>query len=130
MKGAQKSSPNRATNTKLTDATTDHELMDIPNADLMSTNEKLIETNVLNVLGMTLEEVQVLKQLIYERMNNESPDDIYVAISKLGGRNRKNKTLYISEGITNNVQEFCDNRGIKLSSFVEIAMIEAMMKYK
>lgn len=109
---------------------TNANLVEPKNTELVRSNAKLMGVNVLNALGMTLEEVNVLKQMIYERMNNESSDDIYSEIAKLGGRNRANKTFYVSKDITDEVQQFCDQKGIKLSQFVEIALIQTIMKYK
>lgn len=44
------------------------------------TNSNLIKFQVLNVLGLTTEELDILKIIIREKMTNESTDDIYTVV--------------------------------------------------
>ncbi|WP_332651638.1 hypothetical protein [Lysinibacillus sp. 54212] len=89
---------------------------------------------ILAALDLTQNELESIKNLIYS--NNESSSNliesnsIYEAIKQLGGRDRKNKTYYISEEIINLVAEFAEGKSVKVSQFVEIAMLDAIKKYQ
>lgn len=103
-------------------------------------NSELIETNsdgnteVLNALGLTPSKWNVLMEIIDERMlqmeNKVDVNEIYNEIAHLKSRKRKNKTFYISEDLTQEVVELAEELNIKISQFVEVALIETLTKYK
>lgn len=103
-------------------------------------NSELIETNsdgnteVLNALGLTPSKWNVLMEIIEERMlqmeNKVDVNEIYNEIAHLKSRKRKNKTYYISEDLTQEVVELAEELNIKISQFVEVALIETLTKYK
>ena len=59
-----------------------------------------------------------------------SSESIYESIKQLGGRERINKTYYISKEIIEKVAQFCDDKSVKVSQFVEIAILEVIKKYE
>lgn len=89
---------------------------------------------ILAALNLTHNQLESIKNLI--NSNNESnsnpfeSESIYEAIKQLGGRDRKNKTYYISEDIINLVAEFAEGKSVKVSQFVEIALLDAIKKYQ
>ena len=105
---------------------------------------KLIEVNsnsnlnpnveVLNAIGLSKNELDVLKEMILERMTQApAPTDlknIYSEVARLKTRKRKNKTFYISEDLTQDIVEFAEDLNVKISQLVEVAMIEMLSKYK
>lgn len=103
-------------------------------------NSELIETNsdgnmeVLNALGLTPSKWNVLIEIIDERMeqveNKVDVNEIYNEIAHLKSRKRKNKTFYISEDLTQEVVELAEELNIKISQFVEVALIQTLTKYK
>lgn len=88
-------------------------------------NKEEVQTAILDVLDITLDDLSVLKSL-----KGEAPaTTIYEAINKMGSRTRSNKTYYLSTEVVKQVQEFTESHTIKTSQFVEIALIEAIKKY-
>lgn len=79
-------------------------------------------------------EFDVLKQLIYERMNQDTVQDdeqhdIYLAIAKLKDRERSNRTFYMSTDITTKLTEVSESKSLKASHLVEIALLDLFKKY-
>ena len=101
-------------------------------------NNELIETNsqrnieVLNAIGLSETEFDVLKKMIQERIQQEDPHDqlpIFNEIAKLNTRSRKNKTYYISEELVAEVDRVADELNIKKSQLVEVALLEFFKRH-
>lgn len=105
----------------------------VANSELIETNSDR-NTEVLNALGLTPSKWNVLMEIIDERMlqmeNKVDVNEIYNEIAHLKSRKRKNKTFYISEDLTQEVVELAEELNIKISQFVEVALIETLTKYK
>lgn len=125
------------TNSKLIETNRTPEVVEL---SIPPNNSKLIETNsnlnveVLNAIGISQNELAILKEMIYERMQHGSisadVNDIYNEVARLKSRKRKNKTFYISEDLTQDVVDFADELNVKISQLVEVALIEMLAKYK
>ncbi|GEK35438.1 hypothetical protein [Kurthia sibirica] len=86
--------------------------------------------SLLNVMGLSVDQLNVLKQVANERLNDvDSPVDVHAAVAKLKYRDRGNKTFYISRAIAEDTAIFTERNALKLSHFVELALLEAMEKY-
>lgn len=87
---------------------------------------------ILKALGLTNDELESIKNLIYSKneFNSNSFESIYEAIKQLGGRERINKTYYISKEIIDRVAEFAEVKSVKVSQFVEVALLDAIKKYQ
>lgn len=87
---------------------------------------------ILAALGLTKNQLVVLKQLTDqgEFVGTNSNESIYEAIKQLGGRERTNKTYYISKEIIELSAAFCEDKSVKVSQFVETALLDALKKYK
>lgn len=84
---------------------------------------------ILAALGLTHKQLDSIRTLI--DVSNERPfKPIYEAIKQLGGRERTNKTYYISKDIIELVTTFTDDRSVKVSQFVEVALLDAIKKYQ
>lgn len=86
---------------------------------------------ILAALGITKNQLAIRQQI-----NNDSQfvgmnpnESIYTAVKQLGGRERMNKTYYISKEIIERTALFCDDKHVKVSQFVEMALLEAIKKY-
>jgi hypothetical protein len=108
--------------------------------------QELIETNVranvvdfsdkpqmqhaiLEVLNLTPEDLEAIRSI---RQIGEPTTDkvsIFEEIKKLSGRNRANKTYFMSKELSENIKEFADNNNIKVSQIIEIAIIDFLKKY-
>ncbi len=116
------------------------------NKDLIKTNKEvavtthyneLIETNsqrnieVLNAIGLSETEFQVLKKMIQERIQEHPHDQLSILneVSKLNTRSRKNKTYYISEELVAEVDRIADELNIKKSQLVEVALLEFFKRH-
>ncbi|MBC9702627.1 MAG: hypothetical protein H9W83_08885 [Leuconostoc sp.] len=89
-------------------------------------NKAEMQSAILEVLDLTAADLDAIRSL-----KGEAPTGtIYEAISKLQSRRRANKTYYVSEEIVQEVQAFTEAHAIKTSQFVEIALLEAMKKYR
>lgn len=89
----------------------------------------------------TAEEIVKLKSLISEDASEKleevseevadtSADHIEEATATFTSDNRKSKTFYIDQNIAQQVKEFADKKGVRISNFVEIALLDALKKYK
>lgn len=89
---------------------------------------------ILAALELTHNEFESIRNLIHSNNEfNSNPfesESIYESIKQLKGRERTNKTYYISKEVIDLVAEFAEEKSIKVSQFVEIALLEAMRKYK
>ena len=89
---------------------------------------------ILAALNLTRSELESIRNLIYSQNESNSnlieSESIYDAIKQLGGRNRTNKTYYISKEIIDLVAEFAEDKSVKVSQFVEIALLDALKKYQ
>ncbi len=87
---------------------------------------------ILAALGLTKNQLNVLKQLTdhSEFVGTNSNESIYEAVKQLGGRERINKTYYISKEIIELTAAFCEDKSVKVSQFVETALLDALKKYK
>lgn len=84
---------------------------------------------ILAALGLTHKQLDSIRMLI--DAPNESPfKPIYEAIKQLGRRERTNKTYYISKDVIELVTTFTDDRSVKVSQFVEVALLDAIKKYQ
>lgn len=61
---------------------------------------------------------------------NSATQTIEEAIDTFSSDNRKSKTFYIDQDLAKEVKEFTDEKGIKLANFVEVALIDALKKYR
>lgn len=96
------------------------------NNSLSNRNTELIE-----MLGFTLQEFDVLKGMIHERMagTSENKGNLVEEIAKLRVRERKNRSYYISKEIGDQVAELAASRNLKISNIVEVALIDFLQKY-
>jgi len=87
---------------------------------------------ILAALDLTQIEFESIKNLINSKNEFSSNpfESIHEAVKELGGRDRKNKTYYISTEIIDRVAEFAEEKSVKVSQFVEIALLDAMKKYQ
>lgn len=93
-----------------------------------------IQPLVLAALGLNSIQLDKLKELLNEAGNEsfgfvDEDETIYSAIGKLSGRNRKNKTYYISDDLIERISQFSEAHTIKPSAFVEVAVIDALKRY-
>ena len=88
-------------------------------------NKADMQRAILDVLDLNTSDLEAIRALKGATHTNT----IYEAISKLQSRQRSNKTYYISNDIAQQVQAFTESKTIKVSQFVEVALIEAMRKY-
>ena len=89
-------------------------------------NKAEMQSAILEVLDLTHADLDALRSL----QSEPSTGTIYEAVSKLKSRKRTNKTYYISEEIAQQVQAFAEAHTIKVSQFIEVALLEAMRKYE
>ena len=83
---------------------------------------------ILSALDLTLDELSFLKKIAQSNVSVAEP--IHEAIKKLNNRERANKTYYVSKEIVELVADFAKEKNIKVSEFVELALLEAIEKYK
>lgn len=86
---------------------------------------------ILAALGITKNQLTILQQLTDESqfVGTNSNESIHAAVKQLGGRERMNKTYYISKEIIERTAAFCEDKNVKVSQFVEMALLEAIKKY-
>ena len=87
---------------------------------------------ILDVLDLTpkhLESIRMIGQLGEVAAASTDTANIFNEIKKLSGRDRANKTYFISKELTENIKEFADSNNIKVSQIIEIAIIDFLKKY-
>ena len=86
---------------------------------------------ILAALGITKNQLAILQQINDDSqfVGLNSNESIHAAVKQLGGRERINKTYYISKEIIERTAGFCDDKNVKVSQFVEMALLEAIKKY-
>lgn len=85
---------------------------------------------ILEALELTVDELSFIKELARNKVTTNASESIYESIKQLGGRDRLNKTYYISKEVIEKAAEFCEEKSVKVSQFVEVAILEAIKKYK
>lgn len=91
-------------------------------------NKEEAQDFILSALEITKADLEVLRGL--SENNHNGLESIYESIKQLGGRDRTNKTYYISKEIIELAAEFCENKSVKVSQFIEVAILEAIQKYQ
>lgn len=104
-------------------------IQEVPKKELQPLQPNAIE--LLNVIGLSLEQFNVLREVANERIaGSDGPTNINAAVAQLRARDRGNKTFYISKALAEDAATFAERSGIKSSHLIEIALIETMQKYK
>lgn len=89
---------------------------------------------VMPLHPFTDDEVKKLKELATvdstKKLKETLTKDITEAAASLSSEERKSKTFYIDQGMAQQAKEFAEDKGIKLAEFVEIALLDAMEKYR
>lgn len=85
-------------------------------------------TFILQALDLTSDELAVLKSLTQQTTNLF--ESIHESIKQLGGRDRTNKTYYLSKEVIERAATFCDDHSVKVSQFIEVAILDAIKKYQ
>ena len=85
---------------------------------------------ILASLGLTTNELESIKELIHSGSATTFNESIYEAVKQLGSRERKNKTYYISTEIIERVAAFTESKNVRVSEFIEVALLEAIKKYQ
>lgn len=82
----------------------------------------------------TAEEVAKLKSLAADdappATAHSTAQTIEDATATFSSDNRKSKTFYIDQDLAKEVKDFADEKGIRLANFVEVALIDALKKYR
>lgn len=89
-----------------------------------------VQNYILSSLGLTTNELESIKELIKPRSTITSNESVYESIKQLGNRERKNKTYYISTEIIERVAAFTEDKNVRVSEFIEVALLEAIQKYQ
>lgn len=86
---------------------------------------------ILEVLDLTLEDLQAIRSIgqATDHPSTSEKGSIFEEIKKLSGRDRANKTYFMSKELSDNIKEFADNNNIKVSQIIEIAIIDFLKKY-
>ncbi|WP_016991687.1 hypothetical protein [Lysinibacillus boronitolerans] len=98
--------------------------------ELTLANQSEAQAFILEALDLTLDELSFIKELAKNKVTTNGIESIYESIKQLGGRERLNKTYYISKEVIEMAAEFCEEKSVKVSQFVEVAILEAIKKYK
>lgn len=86
---------------------------------------------LLDAIGVSPIQLNVLLEMANERIKGIDPSrSIGEVAGKLKARTRGNKTFYIDKELAEDAAVFAERHGIRLSQLVEVALIEAMEKYK
>lgn len=82
----------------------------------------------------TDKEITKLKELVTidstQKLQQTLTRDIQEVAASLATEERKSKTFYIDQGLAQQAKEFAEEKGIKLAEFVEIALLDALDKYR
>lgn len=85
---------------------------------------------IVKLKGLISEEAAEKLEEVAEEVDDTSADHIEEATATFTSDNRKSKTFYIDQNIAQQVKEFADEKGVRISNFVEIALLDALKKYK
>lgn len=87
---------------------------------------------ILQALDLTMDELATLKSLTQKSTNSFEPnsESIYDAVKQLGGRDRTNKTYYLSKEVIKVAADYCEDHSVKVSQFIEVAILDAIKKYQ
>jgi len=108
--------------------------------------QELIETNVganvidfsdkeqmqhaiLDVLNLTTADLEAIRSISQTGEPATDKGSIFEEIKKLSGRDRANKTYFMSKELAENMKDFADKNNIKASQIIEIAIIDFLKKY-
>lgn len=86
------------------------------------------KTFILQALGLTMDELAMLKSLTQQ--NTNPFESIHESIKQLGGRDRTNKTYYLSKEVIERAANYCNDHSVKVSQFIEVAILDAIKKYQ
>lgn len=98
--------------------------------DMLPTQLDEAKSFILRALDLTMEDLASLKAMAHGNTIPNGSESIYESIKQLGGRERVNKTYYISKEIIEKAAVFCEDKSVKVSQFIEIAILDAMKKYQ
>lgn len=90
-------------------------------------------TELVEMLGFTPKEFNVLKTIIAERMEGNdgtNKGNLIEEVAKLCVRERKNRSYYISKEIADQLAEIAADSNLKISNVVEVAFLQFLNKYK
>lgn len=92
-------------------------------------NPKEAQLFILKALDLSTDDLIFLKELSKNKITTNGNESIYESIKQLGGRERTNKTYYVSKDVIEMAAEFCEEKSVKVSQFIEVAILEAIKKY-
>lgn len=98
--------------------------------ELTKGSQEEAKTFILQALDLTIEDLMALKDVAKNKTELNGTESIYESIKQLGGRERTNKTYYVSKEVIEMAAEFCEEKSVKVSQFIEVAILEAVRKYK
>jgi len=95
-------------------------------------NKEQMQHAILEVLDLTMDDLEAIRSI--GQANEQSAaaiqsGSIFKEIKKLSGRDRANKTYFMSKELSDNMKEFADTNNIKVSQIIEIAIIDFLKKY-
>lgn len=92
-------------------------------------NKEQMQHAILEVLDLTIEDLDTVRSFGQRRELPTDKVSIFEEIKKLTGRDRANKTYFMSKELAENMKEFADGNNIKVSQIIEIAIIDFLKKY-
>lgn len=94
-------------------------------------NREQMQHAILEVLDLTLEDLDAIRSIgqHQETAATTVQVNIFDEIKKLSGRDRANKTYFMSKELAEKMKEYADNNNIKVSQIIEIAIIDFLKKY-
>lgn len=95
-------------------------------------NKEQMQHAILEVLNLTMGDLEAIRSI--SQANEQSAatthsSSIFEEIKKLSGRDRANKTYFMSKELSDKMKEFADVNNIKVSQIIEIAIIDFLKKY-
>lgn len=98
--------------------------------ELSKGSQEEAKTLILQALDLTVEDLMALKEFAKNKTELNGTESIYESIKRLGGRDRTNKTYYVSKDVIEMAAEFCEEKSVKVSQFIEVAILETIKRYK
>ncbi|QFG01282.1 hypothetical protein PB01_20850 (plasmid) [Psychrobacillus glaciei] len=94
-------------------------------------NKEQMQNAILEVLDLTMEDLEAVRSIGQhsEVAATTEKVSIFEEIKKLSGRDRANKTYFMSKELSGNIKEYADDNNIKVSQIIEIAIIDFLKKY-